>query len=238
MERGVAVSEEEPTISFGAPEIDAALPWNGLPVSGLHEIAGDAAALGFTAMLLARLAETRPDAPILWCQRGGDLYGHGLLPFGLDPNRLIIAHGNNDNDILWAMEEGLRCSGLAAVFGRAHSVPPIAGRRLQLAAETHKSAGFLFRPQQKYAPTNAALTRWHVVSAPSSPLEYPAELPGLGAPQWQVALQRCRLAKPQSWQVEWCDETRDLCVVADLCDRQVVDFPQHREPTKIRAVAG
>lgn len=236
IERGIAIGEEEQVISLGTAEIDAALPWNGLPINGLHEITGDVAALGFTTMLLARLADTRPEAPILWCQRSYDLYGHGLLPFGLDPNRLIFVHGDNDNDILWAMEEGLRCSGLAAVIGRMRAVPPVAGRRLQLATKTHKTVGFLLRTQKKYAPTNSALTRWHVVSAPSSSLEFPAELPGLGAPQWQVALQRCRLAKPQNWQVKWCDETRDLCVVADVCDRQVVEFRQHEAPRPVYSV--
>lgn len=231
IERGAPVSVEEETVSLGAAEIDAALPWQGLPVSGLHEIAGDAAALGFSAALLARLATGRPGAPVLWCQPGRDLSGHGLAAFGLDPSRLIVVHARNDNDILWAMEEGLRCCSLAAVLGRVKSVPPIAGRRLQLAAETNKTTGFLLRPQEKYTPTSAAMTRWHVLAAPSSSINLPSDLPGIGAPQWQVALQRCRLAKPQSWQVEWCDETRDLTVVADIRNRQA-------EPEPLRAIAG
>lgn len=225
IERNGVETEQEETVSLGAREIDDALPWQGLPITGLHEVAGDASALGFCAALLGRLAETRPGAPILWCQKGYDLCAQGLMDFGLDPNLLIIAHGHNDTDILWAMEEGLRCSSLAAVVGRTYAVPPVAGRRLQLAAETHKTTGFLLRPQEKYAPTSAAMSRWHVIAAPSSPITTPTELPGIGAPQWHVALQRCRLAKPQSWQVEWCDETRDLAVVADLRNRPAEAAP-------------
>ena len=244
-----------PAISLGAPEIDRALPWNGLPTAGLHEVFGDAAALGFSAALLARLAEIRLNsgrgAPILWCQQGRDLYGQGLAEYGIDPDQVILVHGKNDTDILWAMEEGLRSPGLAAVIGKLHKVPPIAGRRLQLAAEENGTAGLLLRstgyagPQ---APTGAALTRWRVTSAPSIT---PAHGLGLGAPKWNLELQRCRLSaasakqlesagKPKLWQVEWCDETGDLSVVTDLRNGSVEpqtdwhepDWPKNNGPTQ------
>ncbi len=236
-----ASAEGPATISLGAAEIDDALPWNGLPARGLHEVFGDTAALGFCAVLLARLSEVHPQGPILWCQQGRDLYGQGLAEFGIDPDRLIIVHGRNDTDILWAMEEGLRTPGLAAVIGKLHKIPPIAGRRLQLAAEDSGTAGIILRPQFhprlhqggsqniNQAATSAALTRWRVTSAPSIT---PAHGTGLGAPQWNLELQRSRLSaadskklekagKPHFWQVEWCDETGNLSVVSDLCDGSV-----------------
>ncbi|MBF0372754.1 MAG: hypothetical protein HQL39_04970, partial [Alphaproteobacteria bacterium] len=47
------------------PEIDAVLPWGGLPLGCLHEVAGeDGAAAGFCAVLLARLARR---GPVVWC---------------------------------------------------------------------------------------------------------------------------------------------------------------------------
>ena len=121
----------EIVISAGAAKIDAALPWGGLPANGLHEIFGDATATGFAASLLARLETVRSGAPILWCQTGRELYGPGIAAYGLDPNRLILVHGRNDTDLLWAMEEGLAAPGIAGVVGVLHKVPPIAGRRLQ-----------------------------------------------------------------------------------------------------------
>jgi protein ImuA len=243
LERGGELSqilsvESEPTVSLGAPEIDEALPWGGLPITGLHEIFGDTAAVGFSAALIHKLVKGS-DAPILWCQHGRDLCGHGLAEFGIDPDRLILVEGKSDTDILWAMEEGLRSSGIAAVVGKPYKIPPIAGRRLQLAAEENNVPGLLVRPQQtrdrtnqqSVTPTSAALTRWHVTAAPSIT---PASGFGLGAPQWNLELQRYRysalnLQKQQnkqriagrvtSWQVEWCHETGDLSVVADLCNR-------------------
>jgi len=237
LERGgelgsVLSSQAEPTISLGDPEIDGALPWGGLPVTGLHEIFGDTAAVGFAAALIQKITGDS-DAPILWCQHGSDLYGPGVAEFGIDPDRLILVQGKSDTDILWAMEEGLRSSGIAAVVGRPYKIPPIAGRRLQLAAEENGVPGLLLRPQQReqktIAPTSAALTRWHVTAAPSIT---PASGIGLGAPKWNLELQRYRYSalnlqkqtqkrkagKVNFWQVEWCHETGDLSVVTDLCD--------------------
>ena len=229
----VLPAQTEPTISLGDPDINGALPWGGLPVTGLHEIFGDTAAVGFAAALIQKIAGNS-EAPILWCQHGSDLYGHGVAEFGIDPDRQILVQGKSDTDILWAMEEGLRSSGIAAVVGRPYKIPPIAGRRLQLAAEENGVTGLLLRPQSlnknQQSPTSAALTRWHVTAAPSIT---PASGIGLGAPKWNLELQRYRYSalnlqkqaekqriagRVNSWQVEWCHETGDLSVVADLCD--------------------
>ena len=225
---------QQTTVPLGTPEIDTALPWNGFPISGLHEICGDAAALGFSAVLLSRLAEFRSKsccAPILWCQQEWNLCGQGLTEFGIEPDQLILVHGKSNTDILWAMEEGLRVSGLTAVIGKLHKIPSIAGRRLHLAAKKSGTTGLLIRATSSsimtQTPTSSALTRWQVTSAPSIT---PAHGEGLGAPQWHLELQRCRLSAtdgkklenaghPKSWQVEWCNETSDLTVVTNLCDR-------------------
>ena len=227
-------------VSLGVPEVDFALPWNGFPTSGLHEIFGDAAALGFLAVLLNRLtkiqSQTNHSTKILWCQRGRDLCGQGLAQFGIDLNQMILVHGKNDKEIIWAMEEGLRNSGLTAVIGKLYKISPIAGRRLHLAAEEGGTTGLLLRATPSSTgtptPTSSALTCWRVTSTPSITTAYGVRL---GMPQWHLELQRCRLSaangkklenagRPRSWQVEWCDETGNLSVVTNLCDRS--DQPQ------------
>jgi len=231
--RNILPTKNEPTISLGDSKIDAALPWGGLPLAGLHEVFGDIAAVGFSAMLLNKIINENLDAPILWCQHKRDLCGHGLAEFGIDPGRLIFVHGKNDADILWAMEEGLRSSNIAAVVGKPYKIPPIAGRRLQLVAEKNNIPSIIIRPQnhnkgqQDVTPTSSALTRWRVTSAPSIT---PANGHGLGAPKWNLELQRCRYSalnlqmqsqkqiagRKTSWQVEWCYEKGDLSVVSDI----------------------
>src|SRR6516225_240155 len=70
-------------VTLGLDALDRALPWSGLPVACLHEIAAaaaaDGAATGFAAILLARLAaaEGERPRPVLWCAAGDGLYGPG-----------------------------------------------------------------------------------------------------------------------------------------------------------------
>src|SRR6266568_932467 len=105
-------------LPFGVAALDSALPGGGLALGAVHEILGQggdeedgAAATGFAAAILAR----RGAGPILWCLKRADLYGPGLLAYGLDPSRLALVRAARDDDIAWAVEEGLRTPGLAAV---------------------------------------------------------------------------------------------------------------------------
>ncbi len=156
-----------------APAVDASLPWGGLPRGCLHEISGGEAAYGFAAALAARLAGNA--GGVLWCLRPravfdtGDLYGPGLVAFGLKPGQLIFAHAHSESDLLWAMEEGLRSGAPAAVLGEVRGIGLTASRRLQLAAESSGvTALLLHRPDPKRAKSSAAVTRWRVASASSN----------------------------------------------------------------------
>lgn len=211
LERHAPERDDPPgPLALGAPGIDGALPWGGLPRGSLHEIiGGGGAASGFCAALLARLAGDR--GSVLWCRRGRDLYGPGLAAFGLDPGRLIVVRGRTPTDILWAMEEGLRSGGLAAVLGETDGIGPTAARRLQLAAEASGVTALLLRPA--HGKTAPAVTRWRVSAAPGVPAKghegahdslsgadaaRSARAPGgqesdpAGAPWWRVELLRCR----------------------------------------------
>ena len=216
---------------LGLPEIDRLLPHGGLLTGALHEIeAGptpsgrvaphDGAALGFTAFLLSRLGP----GTLLWCRQpsGADapLYAPALASW-FDPARLLMVTARRDEDLFWAIEEGLRTPGIAAVVGEcAHShaqraADPTAGRRLSLAAEKNSVPALLLRPQPE-PPQSVCATRWRVSSAPSP------EVPGiemLGAARWQVELRRNRFGTPSSeempsWLLEWNDEAHHLSVVS------------------------
>ena len=65
-------------ISLDFQQIDPALPWHGLPISGLHEIYGDViSGIGFSTALIVKASKIyeekniRPQ--ILWCQKEDDL---------------------------------------------------------------------------------------------------------------------------------------------------------------------
>jgi protein ImuA len=219
---------------LGVPQIDAVLPGGGLPRACLHEIvAADvgSAATGFSAVLLARLAGA---GSVIWCRRdpglhGIKLYGAGVASFGLDLHRLLIVRVRREIEVLWAMEEAIRSGAVAAVLGEAAIVPPIALRRLQLAAETGGATGPLLRSGAAL-PAISATTRWRVASVPT-PLTLQRRGPYPVSPEegwgegfrprirWRVELLRCRSAAPAGWLLDWCDETHRLCVAAELRDR-------------------
>jgi protein ImuA len=174
---GAGVERMWETLPLGVAAIDAVLPGGGLPRGCLHEIvAADAggAAAAFAAVLLAGLAGDGGN--VVWCRRdpgrhGASLYGPGLAAFGLDLHRLLVVRAHRDMDVLWAMEEGLRGGTVAAVLGEGAAAPPIAMRRLQLAAETGGTTGLLLRSFGAPAASAAlATTRWRVASAPSDSL--------------------------------------------------------------------
>jgi protein ImuA len=176
--------QEAAVLPFGLPEIDDALPWQGLPLAVLHEIenAGtadeDGAASLFLASILARLAPARP---VLWCLQRPDLHAPGLTLAGLDAKRLVLLRAPNEREILWAMEEGLRSRALAAVVGEVDGLSTPASRRLQLAAESAGVTGFVLHRSASHAAASAAVTRWRVAALPSAPV---AGEPGIGQPRY------------------------------------------------------
>ena len=198
-------------------EIDAALPWGGFP-PGLHEIAaayGDAAKIAFAMSLIGR-----HPGPVLWCRsrrtalEAGDPYGPGIARLGLPPDRLILVEAAKPAELLWAMEEGARTKGLAAVVADGVSPDLTASRRLQLAAEAGSGLVFLLATGRQNIPSTA-LTRWFVGSAPSRP-----EADGPGRPRWKIELWRCRGGgRPQDWMVEWDNAALSLSVVSQMADR-------------------
>jgi protein ImuA len=219
-------------VPLGLPAIDALLPEGGLLTGALHEIeagptasgrvaAHDGAALGFAAHMLGHFNP----GTILWCRQ--PLLGGDALPYAatlsawFNPARLLIVTTRHEEDFFWAMEEGLRTPGVAAVVGETRAADPTAGRRLSLAAEKSGIPALLLRPQPA-PPQSVCTTRWRVSSAPSAVAAVPSpEVPGiemLGAARWQVELRRNRFGTPSveempTWLLEWNDETRHLAVV-------------------------
>ena len=210
-------------LSFNDPRVDACLPGGGLPLGQLHEISaagldGETAALptAFIAALLARIAPTRL---VFWIAPVSDLHPPGLLPYGLDPNRLVLVRPPKDVETLAAVEVALREGVAAAVVGEVGQFDRTASRRLQLACLRHGSTGFVLRrwPHGHKAvdrEATVAVTRWHLTPMPSVK---DGKEPGL--PRWHVALTHARGGRPGEWIMEASDDaTHPLRVVAALAD--------------------
>lgn len=211
-----------PSLPFGIEALDGRLANGGLRLDALHEVAGagsdmadDCAATLFMAGIAARAW-----GPVLWVVRRRDLFAPGLSQAGLDHRRLLYAEAQDDAELLAVMEEGLRHRGLGAVIGEARRADMTATRRLQLAAEGGRTIALLQRRHARpdgdpLAPPSAAITRWRIAPAPSTPL--PAE--GVGRPRWRLDLVRQKGGDPFTLEVEACDETGRCALPANVARR-------------------
>jgi protein ImuA len=198
--------------SFGIAEVDEVLG-GGLTTAALHEVAAAnepaiVAATGFALSLAGCANDTQP---ILWIAEemslleSGAPYGPGLDAIGLPPERLITVSATHPRDVLWAMEEGLRCRALAAVLGEMrapNAIDDVAMRRLSLAAGAHETLALLLRPA--VAQSVVAETRWIIGPAASAAPEQ-----GVGPPTFNAQLVRNRHGRLGAWDLEWnCVEQR------------------------------
>ncbi|MDH3702811.1 MAG: damage-inducible mutagenesis protein [Alphaproteobacteria bacterium] len=218
VERGGAAAAAHGALALGVAAIDGVLPGGGLARGAMHEATGTAAA-GFVAMIAGKLS-----GPVLWCVPASSqttLYGPGLAALGLDAGQLVVVHCGSRDDMLWAMEEGLRDPALAAVVGEPdRPVALTASRRLQLAAETAGVAGLILCREagaDGLAPS-AVFSRWQVDCAPGLAAAGPAR----NGVRWRLGLRRCRggvSVVDRTWMVEWCDATGNLALVSGTGDR-------------------
>lgn len=223
--RGIeeAGSPEQPRLPLGVPEVDRALPGGGLRLGCIHEVAGDESATGFCAALLARALATgrrcggaraggggtragrdgNRRGALLWLARDDDLYAPGLVRYGIGAGQLLVVSGlRRQDDMLWAMEEALRCRAVRGVVAETGGTGLAAGRRLMLAAEGTGVLGLMLSREagaalphrsgqgderwRGRAGVRAAVSRWRVTAAP-------------GGTNWRVALLHCRGGRPAEW---------------------------------------
>lgn len=182
-------------------------PLPGGPAQGLallrarmHEICGPARAA------LAAMVMERCEGPVLWVFPGWlpeRVYPDGLAEFA-DPARLIMACARRPEDILWAVEEGLRSGAVPLVVAELPTPPALTPvRRLNLAAEAgadaahhwHRIAplGLLLIPGDGGA--QGSESRWHMDFAPSrsSLIERHQA--------WTLSRRRARDRPPADWHI-------------------------------------
>ena len=222
-ERATGLSGERGApFDLGIAAIDAALG-GGLGGGALHEIAAvreneASAATGFALAVTARFAgRSRRNDPgraqgraVLWIaedlliRENGAPYGPGLEEVGIAPEQLITVAATRTRDVLWAMEEALRCRAVGAVIGETatRGLDQVAMRRLSLAAAAGGTLGLLLRAAPDEAPC-AVATRWIVGAAPSLALPPSERCHGIGPPRLVVRLVRNRRGRLGAWIVEW-----------------------------------
>lgn len=190
---------------IGLGVIESAFPNNVFPTGAIHEMVCPtpeqaAATSGLMGGLLASLM--KQGGVCLWIGTSRKLFPPSLMAFEVEPHRVIFIDVQKEKDVLWAMEEALKCEGLAAVIAEVREISFAQSRRLQLAVESSKVTGFLLRNDPRKLGTTTCVARWQITHLPGV-LE--DGLPGVGFPRWQVELLRVRNGNPGSWKLEWVD---------------------------------
>ena len=190
-------------VDLGLGPVATAFPNHSFPTGAVHELLSNgaenaAASGGFIAGLLAALMQS--DRVCVWISSSRTLFPPALRAFGIEPDRIIFIDLSKERDVLWAMEEALKCEGLAAVVGEIQEISFTASRRLQLAVEQSRVTGFILRHHPRNLNTIACVARWKITSLPCISED---GLPGIGFPRWNIELLKIRNGKPGSWQMEW-----------------------------------
>lgn len=190
-------------IDVGLGPVAAAFPNGIFPTGAIHELLSTgsehaAAATGFTAGLVAPLMAQ--GGACVWVSSARKVFPPGLSYFGIEPHRIVFIDLAKEKEALWAMEEALKCEGLAAVVGEIQEINFIASRRLQLTVEQSRVTGFLLRHNPRNHNPIASVARWHITQLIS---DLEPNMPGLGFPRWNVELSRIRNGQPGAWHMEW-----------------------------------
>ena len=227
---------QDAVVSSGCRALDRILPERGFRPGTLVEwlSAGEASGAETLALLTARQACGKSGALVVFDQ-ARQFYPPAAVRLGIDPGDLIVVQAANRADNTWAMDQTLRCPGVAVVLawpdGLTWSMPTtqkdletsahgarksqrktLKGhdfRRFQLAAEEGGGLGLLVRPQDVQHEPSWADVRLLVEPLPTSASGH--------ARRMRIRVLRCRGGTGgRAVEVEINDETHTVHSVSRL----------------------
>ena len=189
-------------LDAGLGIIKEAFPNSCFPTGAIHEFfytgnEDGAATSGFIAGIMSSLMKT--GGPSIWISPAALIFPPALRLFHIHPHKVIFVHPKKPNDLIWTIEECLKCDSVCTVVAEIGEVNLFESRRLQLAVEESKVTGFMLRRNPKNLATSF-VTRWRI--RPLSSLIDPL-LPGIGFPCWNVELLKVRNGKTGNWNIIW-----------------------------------
>jgi len=170
----VAESENEKLAigSTGSEAIDGMLPHGGLRRDAITEWVAEAKGCGAAALSLIAAANLMKAAirsgPLVVVSGEAGFYPPAAVALGIPADRIIWVRPQRPADVVWSIDQALRCESVAAVW--AHAGPHLDdrdARRFQLASEAGKTAGLLIRPAATRGNPSFADVRFHVRHLPS-----------------------------------------------------------------------
>lgn len=137
-------------------------------------------------------------------------YPPAVAGWEIDLRRLVILRPRNAADEIWALDQALRCSSVAAVWAWLPKLNERDFRRLQLAAEQGGCLGLLLRPARLRGKPTWADIQLLVEPLPSFNPRAQTHTQALSPPlrrRWRITLLRCRGAAADKTLLLEMDET-------------------------------
>ena len=140
--------------------LDAVLPGGGWRAGAIVELMPMDVGIGELRLLLPALAQiTNAERHIAFISPPYVPYAPALVQQGVNLERLLIIQAQSAKDVLWSVEQTLRCRAFGAVLAWPTAARDRDVRRLQLAAEAGESIGFIYRPAAAARESSPAAVR-------------------------------------------------------------------------------
>lgn len=133
-----------------------------------------------------------------------EIYPPGLFQLGIDLRRVVFVHPTTKSDMLWTIDQALRCSAVGAVWCYLESLDPINHRRYRLASECGGTVGIFVRPLRARKEPSWAEFRLLV-----QPVAFPAGEIGSQCRRIQVTLLRAPGLSESIVREVWIDDSTD-----------------------------
>ncbi len=161
---GRTTSEQARPLSSGCQAMDRYLPGGGYQNGTIVEYLRVQPACGanYLALSAAREAMNASLGFLVVVDLAQQFYPPAAVALGIDLQRLVLVRPKSSADALWAIDQSLRCSAVAAVLAEVDQMDDRAARRVQLAAEQGGGLGLLIRGAAARSQPSWAEVQWIV----------------------------------------------------------------------------
>jgi hypothetical protein len=147
-------------IPSGCKPLDTMLPGGGWQSGTIVELMPNQIGIGELRLLTPTLAQiTRGERHIAFISPPFIPFAPALAQQGIRLEQLLVINAQSTKDMLWCIEQTLRCKSFGAVIAWPTMLVDREIRRLQLAAETGSSIGFVYRSVHAARETSPAAVR-------------------------------------------------------------------------------
>ncbi len=157
--------------SAGCAALDGLLPRGGYAAGSVVEYLRATPACGASTLAWAAAAAAMQstDGFLVVVDTQHNIYPPPLASHGIDLAKVIFVRPQSQGDAIWAVDQALRTSAVAAVVAELERIDDRSARRLQLAAESGQSLALLLRSWQVRQQPSWAEVQWLVCSQFDTP---------------------------------------------------------------------